>query len=346
VRIVALALASLDAAQAQRPDGDPPDVTPVDEPRPGRPGAERGEAPKLLDRVEIRANRATEERRQSTAAKIVIEREEIEQYGDNSVAETLRRLPGITTGGRAGRGGEIRMRGMGSGYTQILVNGERMPQGFSLDTLPPDQVERIEIMRAPSAEFGARAVAGTVNVVLREPLQKQLNELRVAAATERGLVRPQISWTRNDALGDNGAYNFTLSAARGERRDDINNRSLAEDLDTGETVLDQQETGTSREQRDSVQFNGRLRWRFADGSLALTPFASASRTQGEASRDLVQTVGATPPPYAHADSQADAQFTMARINAQGQLQLAEDTRLEIRGYVGGARWSSDGTRQE
>jgi iron complex outermembrane receptor protein len=127
-------------------------------------------APTDLGQVEIRSNRNndTEERRESSAAKIVIGREEIEKQGDSTLGEVLKRLPGVTVQGAPGRGGAIRMRGLGSGYTQILLDGERVPPGFSIDSLTPEQVEKIEIMRAPTAETGARAIAGTLNIVLRE----------------------------------------------------------------------------------------------------------------------------------------------------------------------------------
>ena len=46
--------------------------------------------PTALKPVEIRANRETEERRQSTAAKIVVGREEIERFGDSN-----ERLPAL-----------------------------------------------------------------------------------------------------------------------------------------------------------------------------------------------------------------------------------------------------------
>ena len=74
-----------------------------------------------LKRVDITATRPTDvqERRASTAAKIVIGREEIERYGDSNLGDVLKRLPGVTLQGRPGRGGEIRMRGLGNGYTQI-----------------------------------------------------------------------------------------------------------------------------------------------------------------------------------------------------------------------------------
>jgi iron complex outermembrane receptor protein len=153
------------AQQQQQPKPSPPPQA--------KPAAATNPA-EQLERVEVSGGASdTSLRRASTASKIVVGREEIERFGDSSVAEVLKRLPGVTTGGRPGRGGGPRMRGMGAGYTQVLVNGERMPAGFSLDDLPPEQVERIEVMRAPTAEFGARAVAGTINIVLREALVKR-----------------------------------------------------------------------------------------------------------------------------------------------------------------------------
>ena len=106
-----------------------------------------------LGRIEIRSNRNndTEVRRESTAAKIVIGREEIEKQGDATLGEVLKRLPGINV-----QGGALRMRGLGGAFTQILVNGEPAPPGFSVEQLNPAQVERIEVSKAPTAK-GAKA---------------------------------------------------------------------------------------------------------------------------------------------------------------------------------------------
>ena len=54
-----------------------------------------------LGRVEITSNRDndTQQRRESTASKIVIGREEIERQGDANVGEILKRMPGISVGG-------------------------------------------------------------------------------------------------------------------------------------------------------------------------------------------------------------------------------------------------------
>ncbi|MDP3224434.1 MAG: TonB-dependent receptor plug domain-containing protein, partial [Rubrivivax sp.] len=110
------AAASAPAGAASAPAAAPP--RPAAAPAASTPGAQR---------VEITGGRDsdTDARRQSTAAKIVIGREEIEKFGDATVGEVLRRLPGVTTPGAPGRGGPPRMRGLGGGFTQLLIDGQR-----------------------------------------------------------------------------------------------------------------------------------------------------------------------------------------------------------------------------
>jgi outer membrane receptor for ferrienterochelin and colicins len=128
-----------------------------------------------IARVEVKAKADDyDPRRDDTASKTVMTQEEILKYGDTNVYDVLKRAPGVTVVGNS-----IRMRGLGNGYTQILVNGERPPPGFSLDTVPPDQIERIEIIRAASAEFSMQAIAGTVNVVLKKVVAKPQKDGRL-----------------------------------------------------------------------------------------------------------------------------------------------------------------------
>ena len=306
-------------------------------------------SPKQLERVEVSGSASdTEQRRASTAAKIVIGKEEIERFGDSSVSEVLKRLPGVTSGGSPGRGGNVRMRGMGGGYTQLLVNGERMPPGFSLDSLPPDQVERIEVMRAPTAEFGARAVAGTINIVLKEALKKTLNELRVGLGMEKGRVSPNASWTRNDKIGEKGAYTLTISPNRSNRWDDADTRTRWYDLTTGATLLDQHELGYSVEKRQGLHLNGRFQLPLAEGeSLTLMTFGVLSRGETHAQRQLDQaTGGIIAQPYASFTSESEGSFSMLRGNAQWQKRLDKGSRLELRGGLGGGTFKNSSLRKE
>jgi iron complex outermembrane receptor protein len=302
-----------------------------------------------LGRVEVIGSSSdTDQRRASTASKIIIGKEDIERFGDSSVSEVLKRLPGVTSGGGPGRGGDVRMRGMGGGYTQILVNGERMPPGFSLDNLTPDQVERIEVMRAPTAEYGARAVAGTINVVLKEALKKTLNEVRLGAGIEENRVSPSASWTHNDKFGEGISYTLTLSVNKSDNRDENDTRTRWYDLGSGAQVLDQHETGFSVNKRDGLHLNGRMQIAIAPGeSLTLMPFLMLSQGMSESQGLLDQLPGgAVAQPYARFTTAGDGRFSSMRGNAQWQKNLGDGTRLELRGGVGRGSFENHGARQE
>ena len=337
--LLVLAVISATSAQAQAP------TTPTPEPPPRNLES--------LQRVEVNGVISDDTaRRASTAAKIVIGREEIERFGDSTLGEILKRLPGVTTGGRPGRGGEIRMRGMGGGYTQILVNGERMPPGFSLDQLPPDQVERIEILRAPTAEYGARAIAGTINVVLREALQKHINDLRFALSSERDRLRPNIGWTRNDKLDDQGGtYNLSVNAMQNERRDDVDSSAVTHSLTTPVPDSSLRTLGQNNAANRALNIAARLQWKLGADSLSIQPFFVASN--GHSDNQFTQTFTPTPDQPRQPGSNFDQALThssnrneMLRVNSQWQQRLGEDTKLEVRGGIGHATSSSHSFRSE
>ncbi|MBV8503035.1 MAG: TonB-dependent receptor [Paucibacter sp.] len=308
---------------------------------PKRPAKPSKKPEQQLERVEVDGRASDDaQRRAATASKIIIGREEIERFGDSTIGEVLKRLPGVTTGGRPGRGGEIRMRGMGNGYTQILVNGEHMPPGFSLDQLPPDQIERIEVLRAPTAEYGARAIAGTINIVLREALQKRANDLRLQLAQERGKLRPNLGWTRNDKFGETGAYNITFNATRNERIDDVNSTATTHLLATGQdsTVVNH---GQNYAANESLNLNARVQWRDGNDNFSLQPFIVVTQgssdnlfdqTQSSCSRDPFSQIRCLN--YDHANTESTSRSAMARLHGQWQHRFDTNTRLELRAALG------------
>ena len=302
-------------------------------------------------RVEITGGRESDAdlRRQSTAAKIVIGREEIDKFGDATIGEVLRRLPGVTTPGAPGRGGPPRLRGLGSGFTQLLIDGQRIPPGFSLESLTPEQVERIEILRAPTAETGARAIAGTINIVTREGFRRRLNDLRIGAAVENGEVTPGLFWTHNDSRGPL-TYNVSAGTFRNQRRSTGTTETSQTDLARGEVVGLDELASETLEVRRGLNLTGRLQWRLSDGGdlLMLMPslFHSDSRTERHST--LTQQLPAPPalPLYDLADGETEARFTSARLNAQWRQRLAGGARIEWSGGAGLWRSRSDAERRE
>jgi iron complex outermembrane receptor protein len=125
-------------------------------------------------------------RRRAQIAKQIYGREELDKYGDTNVADVLKRLPGITMQGNAPR-----MRGLGSGYTLILINGDPAPPGFALDQLDPAQVERIEVTKGPTANQSAQAVAGAINIILKDAPKVSQRDLRIGLGYN--IDRPTVS---------------------------------------------------------------------------------------------------------------------------------------------------------
>ncbi len=305
-------------------------------------------APTRLEPVEVRGNSLndTQLRRQSTAATITIGRDEIERFGDSTVGDLLKRLPGVTMQGRPGRGGNIRMRGLGSGYTQILLDGERVPAGFSIDSLSPEQIERIEIQRAPTAETGARAIAGTINIITREGFSKKVNDVRIAAALENDALQPGLTWTRNDVLGGL-AYNYSLTLFRNDRRSDSVTTTEQSALDTGTTSSTQTENNQEREKRHGIHATGRLQWRGEAGQSAmLMPLIIDSRGDTQRDAQLVRNPATPLPAFDTAHSDAASHFSLLRLNGQWMQRLDEGSRVEVRGGAGRANFKNHSVRVE
>lgn len=288
----------------------------------------------------------TEERRFSTAAKMVFGREELDRFGDSSVGEVLKRLPGVTLSGTPGRGGDIRMRGLGKGYTMILINGEPVPRGFSMDSLAPEQVERIEIMRAPVAEHSARAIAGTINIVLREEFVKRENEARPVLGWEAGNFQPGMSLQRSDSVGTMN-YNLAANVTHKDLPSESVTTTTANNIASGAPTLMQTQRDSSRTVSDGLHLNARMNWRLGGGdTFSFQPFLMDSRSSTVGTTTLDQTLGATPAPYANATYHTDATNLMARGMGNLRLKLNDDAKLEIRFNVGQAKSDSETNKTE
>ncbi|MFC4159175.1 TonB-dependent receptor plug domain-containing protein [Chitinimonas lacunae] len=218
--------------------------------------------PQPADKVQVSGR--NDLRQRSTASKIVVGREEILSFGDHSMAEVLNRLPGISLSGEPGRNREVRMRGLGGGYTQILVNGDPAPAGFSLDTLAPDLVERIEVLRAATAEHGARAIAGTINIVLKSVVRKTEREIKAGISREGRRYSPHLAAQLADRAG---ALSYLVALTAAQNRSLRTSEVEDEVFSRSGQLLARSVTGRERNTRaDTFNLSPRLTWRLDDDS--------------------------------------------------------------------------------
>lgn len=138
--------------------------------------------PANLEEVVVTASGFEQRITQAPASISVIPRAEIEEIRAVSLAEILNNVEGVDTGAAVGKtGGQtINIRGMGSDYTLILVDGRRQntagsvtPNGFgetSSSFMPPvSAIERVEVVRGPvSTLYGSDAMGGVVNIITRK----------------------------------------------------------------------------------------------------------------------------------------------------------------------------------
>lgn len=136
---------------------------------------------------------------------IEISRVDIERSGYSTVQDVIRALPqsftGGPSGGTHGNGEEelynsshaegVNLRGLGAGSTLVLIDGHRIAPGagagrfVDVSAIPVSAIERIEILpEGASAIYGADAVGGVVNIILRDDYQGA--ETRMSFGTSTG----------------------------------------------------------------------------------------------------------------------------------------------------------------
>lgn len=252
-----------------------------------------------IQQVEVKgAAAAYDPRRDDTASKIVVNHDEIVKYGDTNVLDVLKRVPGVTVSS-SGRGGEIRMRGLGNGYTQVLLNGERAPAGFDIGSLSPDVIERVEVLRAASAEFSTQSIAGTINIVLKKSVKAAQRELKVGYGHGSAQNSPTLNLQLSDKLGKL-SYSFAANAFQNRFHNDP--ESVQRFVDAGGTLTGLRQSTTPQNAR-FMAFNmtPRLNYSFDNGdTLTSQTFANwAHFRQNEAGR--VDTLVGPLPAYPQLD---------------------------------------------
>lgn len=97
-----------------------------------------------------------------------------QKFEPNTVGDMLKRVPGVGfVGSDVMEYDGAQLRGLGGGYTQVLINGKQVPgagddRSFWVDRIPAEMVERVEILRSNSANRSGDAVAGAINIILRD----------------------------------------------------------------------------------------------------------------------------------------------------------------------------------
>jgi vitamin B12 transporter len=170
--------------------------------------------PALFDSFAVTAARSSQPIADVLADVTVIGADEIARAGAQSVAELLARQPGveIVQNGGPGAVSGVFLRGANRGQTLVLIDGVRIASSSagstSLEAIPLDQIDRIEILRGPASSlYGADAIGGVVQVFTRRGTG-------AVAGSGSASVGTYGTWdVKGGVSGTAGPVQFALQAA-------------------------------------------------------------------------------------------------------------------------------------
>ncbi|CAL5246220.1 Enterobactin outer-membrane receptor [Pseudomonas aeruginosa] len=148
---------------------------------------------------EVVLGTAEQELKQAPGVSIITAEDIRKRPPVNDLSEIIRTMPGVnltgnSSSGQRGNNRQIDIRGMGPENTLILVDGkpvssrnsvrygwrgERDTRGDS-NWVPPEEVERIEVLRGPAAaRYGSGAAGGVVNIITKRPTDRLRGSMTV-----------------------------------------------------------------------------------------------------------------------------------------------------------------------
>lgn len=246
-------------------------------------------AEQVLSTVTVTADAdALEERRQAVTQKVILNQAEIANLGATTVSEVISKLPGIDAGSQGSDGGQgMRARGMVRDSVQLLIDGERVGgnsrmAAASVGRLPSGELERVEILRGSSAEFGGGASV-TVNLVMKKTAKKSDTTLKLATGTRDGRVFGQSTVTRR---GNAGEFSWVLPLT-------INHHVMVSSSDSDRQAFAggarnawAVDENDGRFSMNELVFSPRLNWRRGGDSFSIWPtlFRGDTRRWGDMER--------------------------------------------------------------
>ncbi|MBB4078476.1 iron complex outermembrane receptor protein [Lewinella aquimaris] len=122
------------------------------------------------------------------------------------------------------------IRNMGPSRTLILINGKRKNMssllytqtspgrgetGSDISAIPTDAIKRVEILRdGASAQYGSDAIAGVMNIVLKDNAEDGTVTLRTGITTEGDGEQLGIALNNGTAIGESGFINYTIDLSK------------------------------------------------------------------------------------------------------------------------------------
>lgn len=161
----------------------------ADQPAEGTPTEDEAEDEIIVTGFRAALESATAEKRENEQIVESVTAEDIGRLPDASIAESIARLPGLTSQRLSGRANVISIRGFGPDFSQTLLNGREQTstgdnRAVEFDQYPSEVVREVVVYKSPEASLVGQGLVGTVDIRTIRPLAS--GSRRVFAIGARG----------------------------------------------------------------------------------------------------------------------------------------------------------------
>jgi len=189
-----------------------------------------------LEEIRVLGNRLDYAVDNTPAPRLIYGREHFQSFEPQGVGDMLKRVAGVAFSSDIGELDAPQLRGLGARYTQVLINGQRVPGNAGdrtvlVDRIPAELIERIELVRSPTAAMDSQGIGGTLNLVLKDGASQQGTAWRLG-----GIWYPDpdhdVRGTASLASGKQGdAWSYLVAA---NLQQGLNPKTKRETVFTGE----------------------------------------------------------------------------------------------------------------
>ncbi|MBB4843199.1 outer membrane receptor for ferrienterochelin and colicin [Paucibacter oligotrophus] len=283
-------------------------------------------AAQLVQRVEVSGHSEVNERRAAVGSKEILTSAELTRYGDATLAEALRRVPGITVQVSSGGNVQFGMRGLGAAYTQLMINGLPATSGVNIGSIAPELIERVEVLRTPTAALGTQAVAGTINIVLKQAGVKSQRKLKALMGIQERQAAEAASLQWTEASGPS-SYAVGLSLNRdGAKQSE--HQALSSTVE-GNSVGQQSTSKRSKQATTRGDATLGTQWTLSPTEkLSLNLLGRLQRYTDDSAQQTVTVLGAEPD-LPNADYSYVQDYRLLRANGEWKRKISERSDLTV-----------------
>lgn len=206
---------------------------------------------------------ARAQERASDQIKSIISSDDIGNFADQNVAESLQRVPGVTINRSEGEGRQPAVRGLSGGFVTLTVDGAQLGSRASdrglnenrsvdLDILSSDLLSGIEVVKTLTPDIDSDSIGGAINLRTQSALDVGKDTLRaraeIAYQEKADAVNEKFSGNFTKVFEDTGAGDFGIAGGFSYQ----NREGFVDDFRTDDGIRTT-DLGTDNEPNDLIE---------------------------------------------------------------------------------------------